>query len=227
MHSDPRPDVVQLFIQPDTQTALSEAIAGEWPAYFVNDCNLILERFADSLWRYRRPVGDGQGFFRWATAWVKRETRRMRFLSELRSKFDELMFAAIVRALYLAPEDLAIEPEDHISNLLVHLLQYPRKIDALIEPRRGKQSSVLFGLIKSRTRGYRKKLRDRRKLMEERSRLYVEPTDPDENLRRKVKRIRLKRVFGVPEIATLREEVTAVSFSAAIREAEEKVSEVA
>jgi hypothetical protein len=204
--NDPRPDVAAVFIHQETQTALREAACSEWPQLRIDDAAVILERLAANLWRYRRPVGDGQGFLKWATGWTIREARRLRFLSELRSTYDDLMIAAIVRGLYRAPEDLAVEPKDHISDLILHLLEHPRKIDGLLSPRSGKPSSVLYALAQSRIRGFRAKIARRRGLVEERLRLG----------------------YSIDcELALTEEEIAAVSASAPIRQAECELSAVA
>jgi hypothetical protein len=132
----------------------------EWPELTAFDADGIMQELAANLWRYRRPAD--RRFIAWAKAWVRRETRRYRFLTEEFDRHFYLLLAAIKRGLYKTPEDWAVEPKDYLADLRLHLLQNPRKIDGILNPKKGKSTSVLFGLARSRMRAVRDKLSDRR-----------------------------------------------------------------
>ena len=154
-----RADVRMAFLNQHAQ--LKDAAFDEWTELNFDETERIMGALALNLWRYRRSVDER--FTRWAMAWVRRETRRYRFLAELRTRYEQLIYAAVERGLYRSPaEDAAIEPCDHLSDLIIHLMEHPRKIDGLIAPQRAKSSTVLYGLMSSRTRAFRSKINKRR-----------------------------------------------------------------
>jgi hypothetical protein len=137
----------------------------EWPELTTFGAEQIMSALAANLHRYRRPAGDG--FVCWASAWIRRETIRHRFLTELFQKSHGLIYAAVMRGLYVAPGgDLAVEPSDNEADLYEHLLENPRKIDGMMKPKRAKTSTVLFALAKSRIRAYRSQIANRYALIE-------------------------------------------------------------
>lgn len=138
---------------------LQQVAFEEWPELSIFGAEQILNALAENLHKYRRPAGPR--FMNWASAWVRRETRRHRFLTELFRDHYALVFAAVNRGLFLAPIDYADELKDHEFALYVHLLQNPRKIDALMKPKKAKMTSMLYALAASRTRGYRSRVSDR------------------------------------------------------------------
>jgi hypothetical protein len=135
----------------------------QWPGLSAFGSEQILNALAANLYRYRRPTGDG--LIRWATAWVRREARRHRFLVEQFDKNWHLIAAAIQRSLHGPLEDRAVEVKDHIADIRLHLLENPRKIDVLLKPKKAKSSSLLYRLAKDRMWGYKSKLGDRRALV--------------------------------------------------------------
>jgi hypothetical protein len=166
MASDIRGGVEQAFLC--NYAEIRNSIYEEWPtantfAFAVHSDEELMARLAMNLYRYRRPAD--HRFICWAQAWIRRETRRHRFLSEDFDKYFRLLLAAISRGLYLAPEDWSIEPMDYLADIRLHLLQNPKKIDAILAPEKGKSSSVLYGLARSRMRAVRTKVSDRHALV--------------------------------------------------------------
>jgi hypothetical protein len=162
MPNDIREGIQQAFFS--NYGEICESIFEEWPdantfAFGVQSDEELMARLALNLHRYRRPADER--FICWAKAWVRRETRRHRFLSEDFDKYFRLLLAAISRGLYLAPEDWAVEPMDHLANIRLHLLENPKKIDGILAPEKGKSTSVLYGLARSRMRAVRTKVSDR------------------------------------------------------------------
>lgn len=182
--------IAQSYIQ--NFAAIKSAIYEEWPEALFYTEEAVMDSLAANLWRYTRPPGDG--FVRWAQAWVRRQTRRYRFLTELNQNHRGLIYAAVQRAMFGSPaEDFAVEPCDNEADLYIHLLENPRKIDVLLKPDRAKPTTRLYGLTKSRQRAYRKKINKRRELVE------------------------LQNGVGKCESVTSDEEIAAVSASAAQR----------
>lgn len=144
---------------------LQAAAYTEWPELTFVGADTIMAALAENLWRYRRPPDSR--FLQWATAWVRRQTRRHRFLTELFTNNHQLVYAAIQRGLSKCPaQDWAVEPCDIESEIFIYLLTTPRVIDDLMKPKTAKSSSMLYKLASKHTRSYHTSLNaDRRGLV--------------------------------------------------------------
>jgi hypothetical protein len=161
MPSDIRPGISDAYIA--HYGNLQSVVYEMWPKCTFGDTEAIMGALAANLHKYRREPGPC--FLEWSLAWIRRETKRHKFLNQLFKKNDDLLFAAIARALFGASEDWAVEPKDLKAEIFLHLLQNPKKLNGLMNPRTAKPSSMLYKLTKSRMLGYRSKLGDRRALV--------------------------------------------------------------
>lgn len=135
--------------------ALRDAVYLEWPDASVLDTDQIIGALAANLHRYRRPPGDG--FRLWAQAWVRRQTRRFRFLVQMKTEFRRLIYAAATRAMYeCIAQDDAVEVTDSEHALYEYLWEFPRKLDELMLPGTAKTSSRIYKKAATRERGRRK-----------------------------------------------------------------------
>lgn len=160
---------------------IESAIYMEWPELTFIGAGTIMAALAANLWRYYHQSPD-ERFTRWATAWVRRQTRRHRFITELFNGSHPLVYAAVQRSLFAClGEDWSQEPADHEADVYLHLLQYPRKIDALLKPIQAKPTTMLYALTRSRMRAVRSKLTDRHALVVRRAAdIACEIADPCE-----------------------------------------------
>jgi hypothetical protein len=141
-------------------SGLEAAIYDEWPHASVFDTEAIMAALAANLDRYRRAPGDA--FMGWATAWVRRQARRYRFLAIIRAEFPKLIYSASARAMSGCPaDDAAIGVADAEQELYAYLLENPRLIDSLMRPSKAKPSTRLYSLVRAGERNRRKLLTDR------------------------------------------------------------------
>lgn len=139
---------------------LEAAVFSEWNGATVFDGERVMQALAANLFRFRRSAGDG--FTRWATAWVRRQARRYRFLAELAREYSKLIRAAATRAMYCCgAEDDAVDVADSEQALYSYLLANPRVLDALMRPGIAKASTRVYALAASRERGRRTLLTNR------------------------------------------------------------------
>jgi hypothetical protein len=116
------------------------------------------------------------------------EAVMLELAAELFQNNRPLLYKAISGALYQAPEDCSKGVDDHAQDVFVHLLQKPEKLKGLLFPKRAKSTTVLFSLVKSRMRGVRSLLSDRRALVLRRAVDIVcetalpDPTDNEEKI---------------------------------------------
>ena len=161
MASEVRDGIEQAFVLRGGE--IQSAVFEEWPDIGPFEPERLMNSLAANLYRYRRPADER--FVNWAQAWVRRDARRRKLLTEMLGRYRQLLIAAIERSLHKsAGEDWAVEVEDHIADLQVYLLQNPRKIDVILNPKKAKTTSVLYGLARSRMRAVRSKIKDRRTL---------------------------------------------------------------
>lgn len=162
MPSEVRPGISDAFVS--NYENLQSVAYSEWPELSAFGAEQILSNLAGNLCRYRRRPD--HRFVEWAAAWVRRETRRHRFLTEMFRTNHDMLYKAISESLYRSSgEDLAVELQDYEAEVYTYLLQHPRKLDRLMHPKKAKPRTVLYALTKSRMRGVRSKIGDRHALI--------------------------------------------------------------
>lgn len=92
-----------------------------------------------------------------------------------------------------------MEPCDHESDLYLHLLEHPEKIDGLMKADTAKDSSRLYKLMNSRTRGFKTKINRRHAAIRNQYKkgdcLYIDQVVRPEEIRAtKISRRRLKEI---------------------------------
>ena len=143
----------------------------QWPSMAWYHTDDIMTNLSHNLTRYRRPAD--QRFILWASAWIRRETLRHRFFHEIFEDNHQLVYSAIQRSLFSCPaEDASREPCDHEADVILHLLQNIKKVDRIMRPEKAKSTTVFYSLVKSRMRGFRSLISDRRNIVDRHLRGY-------------------------------------------------------
>jgi hypothetical protein len=131
---------------------------------------------------------------------VDQTAARNRLIERICLEYPLLVFAAASRSTQAFDiKDYAFESCDHAQELLLHLLENPEKLDGLLKPGTAKESTRIYSLVKSRTRGFQSKLIRRHKRIRKEFRdggcLDCEcVTRPEEIELTKISRRRLKEI---------------------------------
>lgn len=164
----------------------------------MQKANEALSRLSINLYRYRREPDEA--FIRWACAWVQREVKRLAYIERIFTEFPKLVFAAASRSVGMSfVQDYALEPCDHEADLYVYLMEKPKKIDKMLLAGTAKDSTRLYRLVNSRTRGLKTKMNRRHAAIRNRYKdgdcLYVDQVVRPEEIRAtKISRKQLKEL---------------------------------
>jgi hypothetical protein len=121
-----------------------KAAAHESQKLLFYEADAAVAALSRNLNKYKGPLTE-ESFLRWANRWVAREAARYTFLTVVITEHSGMIYAAIKDHLWTTAEDLATEPQDIFSEVLMLVFN---KAHVLSKKGSAKLSTRLYALTK-------------------------------------------------------------------------------